>query len=83
MDRAFSCVDMLDPLLTQALADDWNERQPNPDPGVPYMQSAWKSWDHMSCLSTLTDEWHTVLWACAHEHLCMHQVKPLYGHSAI
>lgn len=40
MDRAFSCVDMLDPLLTQALADDWNERQPNPDPGVPYMQSA-------------------------------------------
>lgn len=43
MDGAFSCVAMLEPLLlTQALADAGSECQPNPDPGVAYIESACK-----------------------------------------
>lgn len=49
MDGSVSCVAMLEPLLlTQVLADAGNECQPNPDPGVAYIESAWKFWDHIS-----------------------------------
>lgn len=51
MDGTFSCVVVLEPLLlTQVLADMGNECQPNPDPGVAYIESVCKSWDRISCI---------------------------------
>lgn len=77
MDGTFSCVAMLEPLLTQALADTENECQPNPDPGVAYMESAWKPSDHISYFTFFMPLFAELI------HVCTYQVKSPPAHSGV
>lgn len=79
-----SRVALFEPLLlTQARADAWKDCQPNPDPGVAYIESAgkilrssFKLFLKYALVWTPTSEWHSIfrtlcLWAGACEHLLL------------